>query len=151
MLVLADTGVLLRFVHRRMPLHLEARTAIRRIREAGHSIVSTTQNVSEYWNVSTRPKTARGGLGLNASEAGRGLQIIERFTTILAESPLAYPRWKQLLAKYGVQGVQVHDARIVANMISYGVTHLTSFNTTDFLRYSEVTAVDPVTLAAVWP
>ena len=49
---------------------------------------------------------------------------------------------------YGVSGVQVHDARLVATMIVHGVTHILTFNTSDFVRYAPqgIVAVDPATV-----
>ncbi len=49
---------------------------------------------------------------------------------------------------YGVSGVQVHDARLVAAMISHGATHILTFNTADFARYAPegIMAVDPATV-----
>lgn len=102
--------------------------------------------MAEYWNVCTRPATARAGLGLTTAQADFGVRVIERMTLVLSESPLAYHWWKRLVQTYGVQGVQVHDARLVAQMISFGITHVATFNVADFKRYSEVTALDAMNL-----
>jgi hypothetical protein len=40
-------------------------------------------------------------------------------------------------------GVQVHDARIVAWMMTQAIAHLVSLNTSDFLRYVEIAALTP--------
>ncbi|WP_242541132.1 hypothetical protein [Phormidium pseudopriestleyi] len=45
---------------------------------------------------------------------------------------------------YGVRGVNLHDARLVAGMVVHGLTHILTFNTRDFARYGEVTAVHPM-------
>jgi predicted nucleic acid-binding protein len=46
---------------------------------------------------------------------------------------------------YGVSGVQVYDARLAAAMIVHNVTHILTFNTSDFARYAPegIVAVDP--------
>jgi predicted nucleic acid-binding protein len=44
---------------------------------------------------------------------------------------------------HSVMGVEVHDAKLVASMNVYGITHLLTFNLTDFRRYSGITAVSP--------
>ena len=46
---------------------------------------------------------------------------------------------------YEVLGVQVHDARLVAAMIAHNVTHILTFNVTDFARYTDegIEAVNP--------
>ncbi|WP_250122222.1 hypothetical protein [Chroococcidiopsis sp. CCMEE 29] len=55
-----------------------------------------------------------------------------------------YPEWERLVMAYGVVGVNVHDARLVAAMLVYQVTHILTFNTRDFARYSEITAIAPI-------
>jgi predicted nucleic acid-binding protein len=44
---------------------------------------------------------------------------------------------------HSVVGVEVHDAKLVASMNAYGITHLLTFNTGDFERYPGITVVDP--------
>lgn len=43
-------------------------------------------------------------------------------------------------------GVNVHDARLVAAMLVHGLTDILTFNTKDFARYSEITAVHPTAI-----
>jgi predicted nucleic acid-binding protein len=64
---------------------------------------------------------------------------------VLADAPSIYPEWKRLVLAFGVSGVQVHDARLVAAMKVNGITHILTFNTGDFVRYSPegIVAVDP--------
>jgi predicted nucleic acid-binding protein len=47
-----------------------------------------------------------------------------------------------------VSGKQAHDARIVAAMKVHGVTHLLTFNTDDFKRYTDIAAVHSASIAA---
>ncbi|MCG6133823.1 MAG: hypothetical protein MET45_04030 [Nostoc sp. LLA-1] len=43
--------------------------------------------------------------------------------------------------------VNVHDARLVAVMCVHGLTHILTFNISDFTRYSnEIIAVHPTSL-----
>jgi hypothetical protein len=44
--------------------------------------------------------------------------------------------------------VQVHDARLVAAMEVQGISHILTFNVTDFVRYPDITVVHPQDLAA---
>jgi hypothetical protein len=37
----------------------------------------------------------------------------------------------------------VHDARLVASTLAHGVTHLLTFNATDFRRYPGIVVVPP--------
>jgi predicted nucleic acid-binding protein len=47
------------------------------------------------------------------------------------------------LLRHRVSGAQVHDARLIASMKVYGITHLLTFNADDFTRYLDITVVDP--------
>jgi predicted nucleic acid-binding protein len=51
--------------------------------------------------------------------------------------------WRQLLVRHTVAGVKVHDARLIASMKVYGITHLLTFNAKDFTRYPDITVVTP--------
>jgi predicted nucleic acid-binding protein len=48
-----------------------------------------------------------------------------------------------MVVQHGIQGVQVHDARLVAWMQAYGITHIVTLNTADFARYPGITALSP--------
>jgi predicted nucleic acid-binding protein len=62
---------------------------------------------------------------------------------LLSDTPAVYAEWLQLVSTVGVSGVQVHDARLVAIMRVHGVSHLLTFDTTDFARYPGITVVHP--------
>jgi predicted nucleic acid-binding protein len=140
---LLDTGILLRVVNRQAAMHDQIRQAVRALKSSGHITLSCFQNRSEFWNVCTRPTTARGGFGLTVEEARRRLRVVERITALLPDVPEAYDRWKDLLEAHAVQGVQVHDAKLVALMMCHGVAHLLTLNASDFVRYSSITALTP--------
>lgn len=147
MVYLLDTNILLRFASRGHPVHSTVRVAVRRLRAGGHSLRATPQNFVEFWNVTTRP-AVHNGLGLTLAEAEWQLRVVERVFPKLDDSPAVYPEWRRLVVAYGVSGVKVHDARLVAFMLVYRVAHILTLNTADFMRYSPegVLAVDPGTV-----
>jgi predicted nucleic acid-binding protein len=151
MLVLLDTGILLRLLDRADPQHADIRQALRALRTRGEDLVASPQNVAEFWNVCTRPATARGGFGLSVPETDHRVRLLERLFRVLPDSPAAYPLWRQLVVQHGVQGVQVHDARLVAWMQAYGITHLLTLNASDFTRYPSITAWTPQDVQALPP
>ncbi len=146
MLILADSGVLLRLMERADPQHAIIRTAVRTLFARGDELVTATQNGAEFWNVCTRPATARGGLGLSIAETDHRLRVLERIVQILADLPTAYPLWRQLIVTHSVQGKQVHDARLAALMQAHGITHILTLNGSDFTRYPGITPIDPASL-----
>jgi predicted nucleic acid-binding protein len=143
MLILVDSGILLRLVNRTDPHHGAIRSALRFLKQRGDALVTAPQNVAEFWNVCTRPASARGGYGLSVAETAARLRLCERLFGILPEVPAVYPIWKQLVVTHGVMGVQVHDARLVALMAAHGVSHILTLNTVDFARYTLVIAQSP--------
>jgi predicted nucleic acid-binding protein len=148
MLVLVDSGILLRLLEPTDPQHGVIRGAVRALRGRGDTLVTAAQNAAEFWSVCTRPATARGGLGLSIADADRRLRVIERLFRLLPDSPAAYQNWRGLLVAHGVSGVQVHDARLVALMQVHGMTHILTLNGADFARYTGIVPIDPASLSS---
>lgn len=140
---LGDTNVLLRLALRRAPEHRLVRTAIRNLRQRGDQLYYTPQNLVEFWNVCTRPVTARGGFGLTLAQTDWASRIIERAFTLLPDTPAVHAEWRRLVMRQGVTGVQVHDARLVSVMRVHEIRHLVTFNCRDLQRYPDVVAVHP--------
>jgi predicted nucleic acid-binding protein len=143
-----DTNVLLRLPHRLDPLHLVVRGAVRNLRVQGHALVTFRQNAAEFWNVCTRPATARGGFGLTTEETAHRLRLLERAVMVLSDPPSAYQRWKRLVVQQRVSGVQVHDARIAAAMASFRIRRILTLNAADFARFKGIEAITPHELVA---
>ena len=148
MIYLVDTNVLLRFADRTDSLRPAVRSAIRALRAEGHVLQATSQNFAEFWNAATRPAD-KNGWGLTPESADRWLRFVERIFRLLPDSPTIYPEWRRLVVAFGVSGVKVYDARLVAAMLVYGITHIVTLNPADFARYASIgiVAVDPRTLA----
>jgi predicted nucleic acid-binding protein len=144
MSILADTNILLRRTQPNHPSHTVAVESVAKLLAAGEPVYFTLQNISEFWNVATRP-VANNGLGFSVALALRELEKIERFLTILPDSPAVYSEWKRLMLKHGVLGSKVHDARLVATMNVHGIRRILTFNTDDFARY-DIEAVHPSSL-----
>lgn len=143
MAYLFDSNILLRLVHRHHPEHVLARTAAHMLHQRGEQGYYTSQNLVEFWNVATRPATARGGLGRSLKDTDHAVRVVERIVTLLPDTSTVHTEWRRLVVAQGVAGVQVHDARLVAFMQVYGVTHLLTLNTKDFARYPGIIAVHP--------
>ncbi len=141
--ILVDTGVLLRAFDKSSVDQRPILRAFRLLRLQGHTLVTTHQNIAEFWNVATRPASARGGFGLTPAEADRRVVTIEKLGKLLAFNQLCYGLWRQLLVAHSLVGVSVHDARLVATMNGYGTTHLITLNSFDFKRYAGLVVWQP--------
>jgi predicted nucleic acid-binding protein len=123
-------------------MHTQAAEALNVLLEGEDLVHITTQNLIEFWNVCTRPQK-RNGLGMTVAQADDELGKLENLFNILLDSPELYFAWRTLVTKYGVMGVQVHDTRLVAAMLVHRITHILTFNTSDFKRFTEITVVHP--------
>jgi len=136
---LIDTNILLRRQDAdQAQLGIAARALIR-LRGQGERLCVARQNLIEFRNVASRPLD-KNGLGLSAAEADLELDRAERDFDALPENDVTYAVWRQLIAAKGVSGKQVHDTRLVASMLVYGITHLLTFNGADFRRFETLPA-----------
>lgn len=140
---LVDTGIWLRLFDRDDPEHASIRESLRLLRAGGHTLAVCPQNIAEFWNVSTRPSTARGGYGKSVATTERRVQFIERHAVVLDESSGAYRQWRSLLAQQQIVGLAVHDSRLVSVMQVANIGHVLTLNAGDFARYPNIMAVTP--------
>jgi predicted nucleic acid-binding protein len=138
---LVDTNVLLRGVQKSHPMHSDAVRATDLL--LSHEKVSVIpQNLIEFWAVATRPKVSNG-LAFSVYETAQRIAVIKSAFRLLPDTSDIFKEWERLVAQHQVLGKQVYDARLVAAMIVHNLTHLLTFNTADFKRFSFVTAVSP--------
>jgi len=96
----------------------------------------------EFWAVATRPETSNG-LGLTVEEVAARISVIKSTLTLLPDVEGIFEEWERLVVQHQVLGKQVYDARLVAAMTVHGLTHLLTFNTNDFKRFTNITATNP--------
>lgn len=140
---LVDTNILLRFLLRNDPAYPTIRQAVRILKNRREHLVTTSQNIVEFWNVCTRPTTVRGGLGLSIEATEQRVRLLERHFRVLPDNSATYQQWKALVLAHHVRGVQVHDARIVAVMLRSGVASILTTNVSDFRRYPGISVFAP--------
>lgn len=136
---LIDTNILLRRQDADLAQPGVAARSLIRLRGQGERLYVARQNLIGFRNVASRPLD-KNGLGLSAAEADLELDRAERDFDTLPENDLTYAVWRPLIAAKGVSGKQVHDARLVASMLVYGITHLLTFNGADFRRFETLPA-----------
>jgi predicted nucleic acid-binding protein len=139
---LVDTNILLRISRRSDPQHKLVDSALARLAEQGTTLYYTPQNIAELWNAMTRP-IARNGLGLSVADADLVVQAIESNMSLLPDNEAIYREWRRIVVRYGVSGVQVHDARLAASMYVHRVDHILTLNGADFSRFTGIAALHP--------
>jgi predicted nucleic acid-binding protein len=143
-----DTGILLRLFDRTDPSHLAIRQVVIRLKVRGERLFTTPQNIAEFWNVSTRPASGRGGYGLPVTRVERRVAFIERFCQLLHEDAAAHEEWERLVSNHQITGASVYDARIAALVRRHGLSNLLTLNADDFRRYPGIQPVTPNELLA---
>jgi len=144
MAYLIDTNCFLRLAESNSPDRTVVLSALKKLHTSGETLCCTPQILAEFWNVCTRPNTARGGLGLSVESTERKVKLIEKHFRLLTDNLSTFLEWRRLVADLRIKGVQVHDTRIAASMIAHNISHLLTYNESDFLRYSQINVVNPV-------
>lgn len=139
---LVDTNVLLRIPKLSDPNHLAVDKALAKLAIQGTALYFTHQNIAELWNTMTRPRS-RNGFGLTPRDADREVALIESGMELLPDGAAIYREWRRTVVRFGVSGVQVHDARLAAVMYTYGVLNILTLNGSDFSRFGGLTAIHP--------
>ena len=139
---LVDTNILLRLVQTLSPHHAEAKNAVDKLLKRGDTLFITLQNISEFWNVCTRPAD-KNGLGFSVAETDAELLKLEQVFDLLPDTIDVYKNWRELVVNHSVLGIQVHDAKIAAAMKTHNIQNLLTFNAKDFKRYTDVRAIEP--------
>lgn len=139
---LLDTNLLLRISDGNSATHLPSIEAIEWLLAQEHQLYVTGQNFIEFWAVVTRPLDVNG-LGWTTQQTETMItQILNRFR-FLNDTPEIFANWRSLVTTYNIKGKKTHDARLVAVMLTYGVTHLLTFNIDDFSSYPSITLMHP--------
>lgn len=140
-LVFLDTNILLTATDTSRAEHEKARSVFLAALQAGIHLALSAQVIREYLAVATRPAAANG-LGLTLTDALHNIDQFRRRSVLLEESESVTMKLLDLLHRYGTTGKQVHDANIVATMVTSGVSSLITRNTDDFSRFVDITCID---------
>lgn len=139
---LLDTNVALRFLDSTDAANQLTLAAVAELIRRGDEPVITSQVLIELWAVATRPK-ANNGFGWSLDRVRTGVDDLQARFRLLDDISQIYPTWLRLVVNSGVQGKQVHDARLVAVVLAHGNGHIVTFNVTDFQRYPGIIPIHP--------
>lgn len=139
---LLDTNVVLRFCNPDDLQHHLATEAISCLLNQADESFLTAQVLIELWVVATRPVEVNG-LGWTTEKTRNIIdELLNRFP-LIEESPQIFSNWLDLVTTNKVMGKRTHDARLIAVMLANRITHLLTFNPSDFAVKSSITVVRP--------
>jgi predicted nucleic acid-binding protein len=143
---LLDTNVVMRFCNPSDIKNQLATDAIAHLLTRSDECLLAPQIIVEFWVVATRP-TQVNGLGWTVEQTRSTIdKLLDRFP-MLEESPQVFPNWLNLVTTSRVMGKRTHDVRIIATMLANGITHLLTFNPSDFSGVFNITVTHPQDLA----
>ncbi len=131
-----DTNVLVYSTISSSPMHQESREHLAALVDEGIELCITPQITREYLVV-----LARGEIferQFTVEEALGELDAIFPTFALLDETAEARHHLRELIQRYQVRGKAIHDANIVATMLTHGVKRLMTYNPDDFRRFREI-------------
>ncbi len=130
-----DTNILLRAFHEPFAEHVRARALVDQMVDDDYELWISRQVIREYLVQVTSPRTFVDPLPIET--------VIEQLTSITTlyqvadENDLVTAKLLELLKAYPTRGKQVHDANIVATMLTYGIDTLLTLNIADLKRFED--------------
>jgi len=134
--VFVDTNVLIYASRPKAPEHDRAQAALTRLGQDACALWLSQQILREYLAASTRPQPFGAALPMTAAIADT--QRFRSAFNIADDGPETFDQLLRLLATSRGGGKQVHDANIVATMLTRGIGRLLTFNVADFQSFGGV-------------
>jgi predicted nucleic acid-binding protein len=144
--VLLDTNILLRGAVANDPLRQTALSTLHVLDQARTVVYICPQNMQEFRQVATRP-AATNGLGWTSSDTANAKSAFEQRYTLVPETSLIYPAWRQIVEGSLAIGRTNFDARLVAVASTNSIAAILSFEARSFAKYlpfaANVRLIDP--------
>lgn len=136
-----DTNILIYATNESSPWYGAANTALQTARQRSVELILSTQVLREYLAAATRP--AKTG-NLPLSKILANFQTFQTDFTVVEETKSGLAFLADFLRTIPLGGKQIHDANIVATMLTYNIPTLLTHNTDDFKRFSHLITVLPL-------
>jgi predicted nucleic acid-binding protein len=138
--VFVDTNVLIYANVDPSPFHPAAIAAIQDYEATHTKIWISRQVLREYLATLARPR-----VGIPITTLTAQVRLFEERFSIAEDGPEVTKALLTLLEQSGY--TQVHDTNIVATMLTYGISHLLTHNTSDFVRFAHLVTIVPLDAA----
>lgn len=108
---------------------------------SGKTLYTTAQVLREFFAISTNSKIFKKPL--TCMQASKKIKEFLDTFNLACESESAVNTLLKLLEKHPVLRQKIHDMNIVATMIDNNVSHLMTFNGSDFKNIKEISVIEP--------
>jgi predicted nucleic acid-binding protein len=135
-----DTNILVYANVQTAPLHEQALKAIKAAHQAGRPLWVSRQVLREF--VATRPQAFAKPSPVQV--VIERVRYLEQHFQVADDTAAVTSQLLTLMANYPIGGKQVHDANIVATMLTYGIPCLLTHNTKDFGRFGDMVTVEGI-------
>ena len=140
---IVDANILVYAVNAAAPQHAASRSLLEAALDPAVSLYVTSQIICEFYSLITNPK--RTAMAWSSVEA---VQLISELLAspglkVLPAPAQAVAGLIELLKRSAVTGSDVFDLQIVATMQANNIRRIYTFNTGDFLKFSELTVITP--------
>lgn len=102
----------------------------------------TPQVLREYLVVLTRGTIFE--LQFTNADVLAVVDILLKTLKVVDETAQVAARLRELLQRYPVHGKRIHDANIVATMLTHGITRLATYNREDFTVFEDLITLEPL-------
>lgn len=141
-LVLIDTNILVYESIDNSPFHQRAKDAIQAQEQAGMELWVSRQILREFMATLTRAQIFGGAIAISRVVAE--IQFFESRFGVAEDNANVTQRLLTLSQQVQVGGAQIHDANIVATMLSYNISQLLTHNVSDFARFAHLITIIPL-------
>jgi predicted nucleic acid-binding protein len=129
-----DSCVLLAATDENRKDHQGALTVLQAWPARGATLYLSGQVLREYLSAATRPMAANG-LGLSLADALDNVRAFRDRATLLTEGRVSTDRLQALLREVACAGKVIHDANVIATMLTHGIGTVVTSNLADFARF----------------
>ncbi len=136
-----DANVLVYAMDADAPQHAASRALLDAARDSSTTLYVTSQILCEFYSVVTNAR--RVSKPRSPEDALRAISGLLAFVHVLPIPARAVEGWLDLLRRHPVTGGAVFDLQIVATMHANGIQRIYTFNTDDFVVFSELAVLTP--------
>ncbi|HEY6328840.1 MAG TPA: PIN domain-containing protein [Blastocatellia bacterium] len=140
--VFVDTNILVYSKLALSPFHSAAVDRLKELDSLQAEVWVSRQVFREYVAVMSRPGVVAGAIPMTSLTAD--IRSFAARFEVANEDGLTTDRWLTLLDGIPSAGKQVHDANIVATMLTNNVHFILTHNVADFVRFSGLVTIIPL-------